>query len=147
MQKDIIQMSKKEIERLGVIKDAMDKRIKKKEAARRLSLSTRQIRRIIHKIRIHGEVAIVHGNRGKPSKRKFPEEFREKVIEAARKKYYDFGPSFAAEKLEETEKLLVSRETLRHWMVENHIWTPRKLREQGEMHSWRKRKECFGEMV
>ena len=147
MRKDIIQMSRKEIERLGVIQEVLNKRTRQKEAARMLSVSTRQVRRIIRKVRIHGEVAVVHGNRGKPSPRRFPEEFKQKVMQIVRKKYYDFGPSFAAEKLETVEKLPVNRETVRHWMIENHLWTPRKLREQGDMHCWRKRKECFGEMV
>lgn len=147
MREDIIQMSRKEIDRLGVIREVMNKRTKQKEAARMLSLSTRQVRRIIRKVIIHGEIAVVHGNRGKPSPRKFPQGFKEKVMQAVRKKYYDFGPSFAAEKLEETDNLPVNRETLRGWMMEGHLWVPRKLRKQGEIHCWRKRKECFGEMV
>jgi len=147
VEKDIIKMSKKEIDRLGVIQEVINKRIRQKEAAQMISLSSRQVRRIIHKVRIHGETAVVHGNRGKPSQRKFPEEFKEKVVETVRKKYYDFGPSFAAEKLEATDNLPVSRETLRGWMMENHIWIPRKLRQEGQIHCWRKRKECFGEMV
>lgn len=147
MQKDIIKMSKKEIDRLGVIQEVINKRIRQKEAAQMISLSTRQVRRIIRKVVIHGETAVVHGNRGKPSSRKFPDGFKKKVIETVRKKYYDFGPSFAAEKLEATDNLPVSRETLRGWMMENHIWIPRKLRQEGQIHPWRKRKECFGEMV
>jgi hypothetical protein len=147
VQKDIIQMSKREIDRLGVIQEVLNKRIRQKEAARMLFLSTRQVRRIIRKVIIHGETAVVHGNRGKPSSRKAPEEFKEQVMETVRKKYYDFGPSFAAEKLEAVDKLPVSRETLRGWMIEGHIWIPRKLRQQRDIHCWRKRKECFGEMI
>jgi len=41
----------------------------------------------------------------------------------------------------------VSRETLRQWMIKENIWVPRKLRVKGAIHQWRKRKECFGEMV
>jgi len=147
VQQDIIQMSRKEIERLGVVQEVLNRRTRQKEAARMLSLSTRQVRRIIRKVRIHGEVAVVHGNRGKPSPRRFPEEFKQKVMRIVKKKYYDFGPSFAAEKLETAEKLPVNRETVRGWMIENHLWIPRKLRQQGAIHCWRKRKECFGEMV
>ena len=32
-------------------------------------------------------------------------------------------------------------------MIEENIWTPRKLKNKGKVHLWRERKECFGEMV
>jgi hypothetical protein len=124
MEKEIIIMSKKELERLKVIHKVIDKRIKQKDAANILSLSVRQIRRITKKVKIHGDIAIVHGNRGRSSKRKFPKEFKSGVIEIVKKKYYDFGPKFASEKLEEIDNKKVSRETLRQWMIEEGIWIP-----------------------
>ncbi len=32
-------------------------------------------------------------------------------------------------------------------MIQEGIWTPRKTRDKDNAHTWRKRKECFGEMV
>jgi hypothetical protein len=147
VRKDIIRMSKEEIDRLAVVQEVLGKRRKQREAAHRLSLSTRQVRRIIRKVQIHGEIGIVHGNRGRVSPRKYPEAWKEKVMAVVREKYYDFGPSLAAEKLAGTERLAVNRETLRQWMITQQLWTPRNLREKGQMHRWRKRKDCFGEMV
>lgn len=147
MKEEIIIMSKKELSRLEVIHKAIEKRIKQKDAAKRLSLSVRQVKRITKKVKIHGDIAIVHGNRGKSSKRKFPDEFKDEVIKIVKQKYYDFGPKFASEKLEENEGIKVSRETLRQWMIEEHIWIPRKLRVKNDIHQWRKRKDCFGEMI
>ncbi len=147
MNQEIIRMSKKEVARLEVIAEVVNKRMKQEEGARLLCLSSRQVRRLIDKVKTHGEVGLVHGNRGKVSPRRFPKEFKEKVVAIVRKKYCDFGPSLATEKLKEEEQLEVNRETVRGWMIENHLWTPGKFREKGQLHCWRKRKECFGEMV
>lgn len=71
MEKEIIIMSKKELKRLKVIHKVIDKTINQKNAANILSLSVRQIRRITKKVKIHGDIAMVHGNRGRSSKKKF----------------------------------------------------------------------------
>lgn len=147
MRKDIIKMSKKELNRLAMIHQVLDKRIKQKAAAELLNLCVRQVGRIVKRVRKQGDASIVHGNRGKESNRKFPEKFKEDVLKIVKKKYPDFGPTFAAEKLEEINNKKLSRETLRCWMIEEHIWTPRKLKDKGNVHLWRERKECFGEMV
>jgi len=140
-------MSKKELGRVGVIHKSIERTIKQRDVAQILSLSIRQVRRITKKVKIHGDSGIIHGNRGKSSNRKFPDEFKEKVLQRVKQKYYDFGPTFTSEKLRETDNLKVNRETLRQWMVEEHIWIPRRLRDEGTTHQWRKRKDCFGELV
>lgn len=140
-------MMEKEIERLKVIHKVIDKRIKQKDAAKILSLSTRQVRRIQKKVKEKGDTAVVHSNRGRPSSRKFPEEFKNEVIDIVKKRYYDFGPKFASEKLLENESKKVSKETLRKWVIEEGIWIPRKLRKKTDVHPWQKRKDCFGEML
>lgn len=95
MEKDIIKMSKKELKRLKVIHKVLEKRIKQKDAAKLLFLSTRQVRRIQKKVKEKGDTAVVHGNRGQPSSRKFPNKFKNEVIDTVKKKYYDFGSTFA----------------------------------------------------
>ena len=147
MEKEFIKMRKQELDRLEVIHKVIEKRLKQKKAARVLSLSVRQVRRLKKKVKLYGDIAIVHGNRGKPSPRKYSDEFSEKVITIINHKYNDFGPTLAAEKLDTINKIKVNRETLRGWMIEEHIWIPRKYKDAGEGHSWRKRKDCFGEMV
>jgi len=78
MEKEIIKMSKKELKRLKVIHKVIDKRIKQKDAAKILSLSTRQVRRIQKKVKEKGDTAVVHRNRGRPSSRKFPTNLKMK---------------------------------------------------------------------
>ena len=46
------------------------------------------------------------------------------ILSRVRQRYADFGPTLAAEHFAQ-EGLLVSRETLRKWMVQASLWRPR----------------------
>ena len=59
--------------------------------------------------------------------------------------YKGFGPTLAAEKLAERDGLHVGCETLRGWMIEEELWTPKPR--AANHRQWRERKACFGEMV
>ena len=145
MRKDIITMSKKELARLPIIHKAMEKRLTQVKAAEMLALSERQIRRLIRKIERGGDQAIIHQNRGKASPAKLPEEKALAIISIIKKKYHDFGPTFAAEKLWEREKIKIGREKLRQLMTAGNLWHPGK--KKGAIHQWRERKHHYGEMV
>lgn len=146
MRKDIIAMSKRELKRLSILHKAMEKRLTQIKAAEMLDLSDRQIRRIIRRIEAGGDPAIVHGNRGKKSPFKLPVQYEEKIMGIVGKRYYDFGPTFAAEKLLECEKISISKEKLRQLMIAHDIDYPRR-RKKGRIHQWRERKHCRGEMI
>jgi transposase-like protein len=62
-----------------------------------------------------------------------------------RKAYRGFGPTLAAEKLAERDGLVVSRETLRRWMIEEGLHEPRVRRV--EARKWRERRQGCGELV
>lgn len=146
MRKDIITMSRKEIKRLHILHKVMEKRLKQIKAAEMLDLSDRQIRRIIKKIRKDGDQAIVHGNRGKPSPFKLHETDIKKIRAIVEKRYDDFGPTLAAEKLWECECVRISKEKLRQLMTSWRLWHP-KSRKKGQVHQWRERKQHKGEML
>lgn len=146
MRKDIVTMSKKELKRLPVIHKAMEKRLTQIKAAEILDLSDRQIRRIIEKIKKGGDQAIVHGNRGKSSPFKLPEEKAGEIRSIVEKRYHDFGPTFAAEKLWESDEIKIGKEKLRQLMTSWHLWHP-KSRKKGQVHQWRERKHYRGEMI
>ena len=146
MRKDIITMSRKELRRLPVIHKVMEKRLTQIKAAEMLDLSDRQIRRIVDRIRTDGDPAIAHGNRGKESHFKFPAQYIDKIMGIVEKRYYDFGPTFAAEKLLECEKIKISKEKLRQLMISHDTAYPRK-KKKGKIHQWRERKHCRGEMT
>ncbi|MBI3313441.1 MAG: helix-turn-helix domain-containing protein, partial [Candidatus Omnitrophica bacterium] len=138
-------MSQKDLKRLKVLEQAAGKKIKQRKAAEWLGISGRQVRRLIKRMRKEGAKGLVHRLRGRQSNRRYGDIFKEKVLGKYRQKYDGFGPTLAQEKLEEREKIKVSRETLRKWLIAEGWW--KKRRHVSEQHQWRERKECYGEMV
>jgi len=120
--KDILQMSQRELRRLHVIRKAIEGLLKQKKAADMLSLSDRQIRRLIARVEDKGDAGIVHKSRGKPSNRSIKKDIREKVIKLYRQSYEGFGPTLASEKLLERDGIAVNEETLRKWLIESGDW-------------------------
>jgi hypothetical protein len=120
--KDIIMLSQRELNRLHIIKQAIDKKVKQREAAEILLMSERQIRRQIKRIREEGDVGIIHKSRGKESNRKIPKKIKSKAIKLYREKYLGFGPTLASEKLGELDGITVNDETLRKWLIESGDW-------------------------
>lgn len=138
-------MSKKEISRVSVLDEVIEQKLKQGDAARKLDISTRQLRRILKKYRVEGPSALVHKSRGKKSNNKTPQELLDRAIALVREKYWDFGPTFAAEKLEKLNHLIINHDILRNEMIRVGIW---KTKQRKHKHrQWRERKEYFGEMV
>lgn len=144
MREEIVQMSTKELKRIGIIQRVTEKKLTQKRAGEVLELSVRQIRRLVGKYREEGEKGLVHGSRGRASNRRHPEELRQRVLKVYEKQYHDFGPTLAREKLEERQKIKIGTETLREWLLEAGLWERR--RKVREHHEWRERKANYGEM-
>ncbi len=142
---DIIRISLRDLKRLKVVHEALDRHITQKTASSMLCLSERQLRRLVKSVREFGDGGIVHRGRGRPSNRRLPERLKARVLNLYRKKYCDFGPTLAAEKLLELDGMSVSRETLRQWLMAAGLWSKR--RKHRGHRQWRLRKECFGTMV
>jgi transposase len=140
---DIIMVRQKELKRLHVIHKVIERTLTQKDAAEIVSLTERQIRRIVARIREEGDVGIRHRSRGKPSRRKLP--FKEKIAQLYRDSYPDFGPTLFTEKLHEREGITVSRETVRTWLAEDGLW--QKHRRRKAHRQWRERKDRYGEML
>ncbi|MEL7218928.1 MAG: ISNCY family transposase, partial [Pseudomonadota bacterium] len=114
-------------------------------AANVLGLSRRQVHRLLKTFQTDGPAAIRHKARGRVSNNRIDPAVREFAVTLVRENYIDFGPTFAAEKLEEDHGLKVSRETLRKWMQDAGIWLSRKQRRT--FHQPRLRRECYGELI
>ena len=142
---DMIMARQGELKRLHVIQKVLEKVIQQVEAAEILSLSSRQIGRIVKRIRMEGEKGVIHRSRGKASNRRIPSKIRDKVIRLYRRQYEDFGPTLASEKLLERDGIRISDETLRRWLLETGDW--KRKRKEREHRHWRERKHHFGEMV
>lgn len=146
MTQELILMTNKELLRHDVIARLMCQEINGTDAARILNLTVRQIRRIKARVKKRGINGIIHGNRGKESNRKISEEKIKEIENIVKNKYHDFGPTFAAEKLDECHGIIVSNEKLRTLMAEWNLWKPKPRKQAKNKHFWRKRKDNFGEM-
>lgn len=145
MQEERINLSQRERDRLKVVQGVEEGRLKQTEAAQRLGLCTRQVRRLQARVRAEGDGGVLHRLRGRPSNRKMPQAVRERILGRVERRYRDFGPTLAAEKLA-GEGLTISRETLRQRMIEAGLWKPRRQRMKA-VHVWRERRAAFGELV
>jgi transposase len=130
---------------LRVLHEVQQRHLTQVEAAKRLRVSDRHIRRLLMAVRERGDGAVVHQLRGRPSNRKLASSLQQKILARIRQRYADFGPTLVAEHLAE-EGCQVSRETLRKWMTRAQLWHPRAQRVKS-MHVWRERRACFGELV
>lgn len=140
-----IAMSRKERERLVAVEQVKQGQLSQTEAAVRLGISVRQVRRSLRRYEEGGAEGLVHRSRGQPSGRRIGSEVRERAVCALRERYWDFGPTLAAEKLAEHEGMVVSRETVRQWQMAEGLWEPR--RRKVKHRRQRPRRECAGELV
>jgi len=145
METERIALSQRDRDRLKVLHEVKQKHLTQVEAAKRLKLSDRHVRRLLLAIRERGDRGVVHGLRGRRSNRKLATSLEQKILARVRQRYADFGPTLVAEHLAE-EGWVVSRETLRKWMTRAPLWCPRAQRGK-TIHVWRERRACFGELV
>ena len=141
---DRIAMSQRERDILAILRGVVSGDRTVTDAARLLKKSVRQVRRLKGKLKAKGDGALVHGLRGKPSNRRLTATLRRRVLAAYRRRYSDFGPTLACEKLE-AEGLMVGVETLRRWLLAAGLWERKRRRDPHR--SRRPRRSCLGELV
>lgn len=144
-ERDIVMIRQKELRYLHVIHKVLEGEITQGKAAELISLSERQVRRIVQRIREEGDAGIAHRSRGRHSNRKRPQKLKERIIALYQEKYEGFGPTLAAEKLLELDEIEISDETLRLWLIEAGLWEGRRTRKKHRQ--WRERKAHWGEML
>jgi transposase len=145
MEPERIELSQRERDRLKVLDQIEQGYLSQVEAAQRLRLSDRQVRRLQVRVRAEGDRGLIHHLRGRPSNRKIPERLRKHILTGLQRRYADFGPTLAAEHLAQ-DGLSVSRETVRRLMAAAGLWQARR-RKVKAVHLWRERRAAFGELV
>ena len=146
MGKGVGWMSVEEADRVVVIRDVVEKRLRQREAAERLGIGVRQVKRLIRRYREWGTVGLASGHRGRRPNNAIDDVVRRQVLERLRERYADFGPTFAREKLVELHGHRLSVETLRAWMIADGLWRA-KARRTVRVHQSRPRRECVGDLV
>ena len=146
MEKGLLAMSASERERSSVMRALSKGRLRQGEAAERLGLSVRQVKRLLRVWRESGDAGLVSRQRGRVSPRRLAASKRAEIEELLRSKYPDFGATFAAEKLFELNGIKVSRETVRRIQLSLGLARARRRR-AGRVHSPRERRPRFGELI
>ena len=140
-------MTQTDRDRLVSLKKAKKRLITQREAADELGMSIRQVKRLLIALKKHGDKAVVHGLRGKPSNRKIEAKVEREAVKILSAPVYEgFGPTLAAEYLAKKHKIEASKETVRKWMIGNKLWRAKKA-EVKQVHVWRPRRSRFGELV
>lgn len=142
--KDIHAISSKELDRATMLQRIINKTITQKTAAESLGLTDRQVRRLMAVYREQGTAGLAHKARGKPSHNHVPQTLKDQVIVLVRNKYPDFGPTFAAEKLEQLDGIKIGTETLRGLMTTAGLWHAKQRKATHRMR--RERRACYGGM-
>jgi predicted ArsR family transcriptional regulator len=73
MQEGQLLMTQADRDRLVTLRKAKKRLITQQEAAAELDLSVRQVKRLLYALKKRGDKAVVHGLRGRPSKRRIEE--------------------------------------------------------------------------
>ena len=144
--KEKVQMSIKEADRLGIMRQIDKKNLTIKKASEEIGLSLRQTKRVRKRYVELGEPGLISLKRGKASNHKIPQEIRDKVMKLVKIKYIDFGPTLLSEKLEQLDNKKISAETLRTWLIEDGFWKPKRKKE-AKVYQRRIRRSRFGELL
>jgi transposase len=142
-----IAMSQEERDYLNWLKRAKEGSISQREAAAKMGVSDRWVRKLVKRMVKQGDAVVVHGLRGRPSNRKLSAETQRQAVKLLKQPdWHDFGPTFASQQLAKRHGIVVSDETVRKWMIEAGLWQS-KTQRLGEVHAWRPRRSAFGELV
>lgn len=139
-------MSRREIDRLGVMQAVVGKQLRQIDAAGQLGLSVRQIKRLVRRYREQGATGLVSRHRGKRPGNALTDAIRRATMELVQERYADFSPTLAHEKLTEVHGYRLCVETLRQWMIAEGLWQA-KQRKRAHIHQRRPRRPCVGELV
>ena len=137
-----IGMSQEERDRLDWLKRAKDGVLSQREAAQKMGISGRGVRKLRKRMKKQGHAVVLHALRGRAgANRKIPTPVQAPAIELLTS-----APRLPASELAKRHQLEVGKETLRAWMIEANRWKPGARRIE-DIHCWRPRRSGFGERV
>lgn len=139
-------MSRKEAPRTGLIRAVLAGKLTTEDAASALRLSVRQVRRLVVRYRTSGVSGLLHGNRGRPSKRRLSAKTRRKIVSLMRGLYAGLNDCHLTEKLREVEQIPISRAVVRRLRLEAGIASKR-TRRSAKHRRRRERSAAAGALV
>jgi transposase len=118
-------MTMRDLDRLKCIQAVLDGDLRAHQAAERLGMSARQVRRLAQRYRLEGPIGLISPHRNRPSNRRLKEDLENQVARILRDSYPDFGPTLAKEKLAERHQIVLAKETVRRRAPRWCLWTMR----------------------
>lgn len=141
-----VTMTIRELKRAHVLQEVDNGHMTGVEAAEVLGVSERQVRRLLKTYRTKGAEGLVHGNRGKASRRRMDEQTRERIVGLIDKDYRDYNTLHLQEELEEEHGMVVSYSALRRIRQTAGLPSPRTRRVPGHR-ARRERRSVAGMML
>lgn len=146
--KQLISMSVKELRTIHTIRDLIKNRITAPVAAERLGMTERHVFRLKAKLKQGGAASMTHRARGKAGRHIVPENERQRIEKLIKEFFFDFTPTFAAEKLDKDHDIKRDRKTISKIMRQMNLLAPKKNRSVPAVHrAWREPKESFGMLI
>jgi hypothetical protein len=136
-------MNQEERDWLEWLKRAQDGVVTQRQAAEKMGVSYRWVRKLLVRMKTDGDGVVAHGLRSRPSNRQIDEQTQARAMELLKQaERHDFGPTFAGEQLGKRHGIEVSKETVRGWMMAAGLWKARP-RQLGETQFWRARRNGY----
>jgi transposase len=145
-EQEMLVLSTRDRDRLKVLHEVAKGHLTQCGAAAQLQISDRWVRELLTRVKKNGDGGVVHRLRGQSSNRRLAESVHKKALKLVQAKYRDFGPTLACEYLAKHDEVKVSKETLRQWLIRAGLRRV-KRRKVEEVHVWRPRRSCRGELV
>src|SRR5664279_3989902 len=93
-------MNQEERDWLERLKRVQDGVVTQRQAAVKMGVSDRWVRKLLARMKTDGDAVVVHGLRGRSSNRRIHDKTQARVVELLKQpEWYDFGPTFASEQL------------------------------------------------
>ncbi len=126
--KELVTLNKEESKRSMVLGQVEQGKMSRREAAEVLGVSVRHLKRILAAYRKEGAEALAHGNRGKTPSNALDTGTKERVVKLAKSAYSGCNHQHFTELLAEREGIILSRSTVRRFLMEEGMNSPRKRR-------------------
>lgn len=141
-----LNMSNGDIDKLRIIRNTIDGKLKWREASEMMNLSERQVGRLCARVRTQGNSGILHGLCGQPSNNRHDPELLGQALSALNNPlWHGFGPVFSREKLEELYGIELGKTLVSKLMIGTNLW---EVHRRGTRHrAWRERRRCVGMLV
>lgn len=145
----VTKMNYKEKEKYKNIVKVINGKLDKKKAAIIIGCTERRINQLILLYKTEGKNAFIHKSKNVIPINKLDIDFRNKIIQLYKEKYYDFNFTHFREKLRDIENIKIPYGTLYNILSGANIKSPKKKRKSKKhnLHPTRERKKYFGELV